>query len=365
MRFAISQAVFQLVGVPSRGRTRLFPTTSRLTIGCRPVSVQRMRPFIEYGRTDLYRTNVTFASQHTITIYSTNPSSISALRPPDRKPQPQEEEVVLKTMWDRITDATSVGVAWSILIHTFFLIAMALVILPSVGDDGGVAVDVTDADNDVTTFDNIADLKFETAGAADSSMEEVALVSPDPADIPLAVATIAKPKAATESSGAGQGKTEGEGKGAPRLRAPKNAVRRGRFSAWTIPISQYRGDNPSPGDSPRPGQHYHIVIQLELPESLRRYSVGDLTGSVVGTDGYRLQLPNRTYFFNDEGNLEQATARRRLPIVDRKVQILVHVPGAKYAAVKDKIAVSSRRLVESQTIELVFKQDDNLKPFFK
>lgn len=279
--------------------------------------------------------------------------SVPVIIPPIR---PDDLEEAPKSLWDRITDATSLGLAWSVLIHTILLIAMAVIILPSVGTGEVVAIVATDADDAVTTFDNLIDVSFDSAAAEAAESQEAVEIVPDEADIPLPVNTLVEKKAVeSKAEGAGSGKTAGEGQGAPRLRAPANAVRRGRFAAWTIPIKQPGFPDPKPGDSPRPGQSYNIVIQLQLPENVTRYSAGDLTGSVVGTDGYRLRLPNRTYFYNEDGNLIEANSRRRLPIVENTVQIFVHVPAAKYEAVKDTIRVESRRLAESQVLELVFE----------
>ena len=168
---------------------------------------------------------------------------------------------------------------------------------------------------------------------------------------------MAAPSAAKKSvtDGAGQGNGRGDASGdgeGRRLKAPSNAVAEGRFTAWTIPIKQRAGEKPKPGDSPRAGQAYHIVIELELPKTLRRYSVNDLVGVVVGTDNYHLELPRQTFYYLN-GKLRPVRRGSRLPIVDNRVQVLVFVPGAE-RQVRDRIRLASRRLAESQQIDLVF-----------
>lgn len=260
-----------------------------------------------------------------------------------------------RTFWERVTDVVSVGFAWSMLIHALLLICFALIMMPQLAERRGFVVFATEASDSVSKFDSVADISLEESGAEESTTEETLELITQPTDGLLPISAVVEKKSTTEKTGSGKGDTQGDGKGGRKLRAPANAVRRGSFSAWTVPIAQYRGETPKPGDSPRPGQHYHIVIQLQLPKGMTRYRVSDLTGSVEGTDKYRLQLPNRTFYFNDEGRLEEADSRTYIPVIDDVVQILVHVPGAKFAAVKDTINLSSRRLAEKQELELVFE----------
>ena len=267
---------------------------------------------------------------------------------------PEEPE---KGFWERVTDVTSVGFAWSMLLHVILLVAMAFVVMPGLTERKGFVVVATDASDDVTTFDSLVDVSFDDSGATESTTEETVELITEATDTPLPLASVVEAKAPSATNGQGDGNSEGSGSGGVRLKAPTNAVRMGSFTAWTKPIRQFRGEEPKAGDSPRPGQSYHIYIQLQLPETMRTYRVGDITGAVVGTDGYRLQLPNRTFFFNNEGRIEEATARKRIPVVDSTVTLLVHIPAAKFEAVRDKITVKSRKLAESQTLELIFTSE--------
>ena len=148
---------------------------------------------------------------------------------------------------------------------------------------------------------------------------------------------------------------------------PKNAVRAGSFAAWTTPVYDSRfprpfgAPDPQPGDSPRPLQKYWITIQLEVPEGRKRYSIGDLSGEVIGTDGYRQKIPDGTYSLGEDGKLVPIRSGRRVPVVDGVIQIVVVVPGAR-EMVKDTIVVKSKLLKEEQKLELVF-QDSGDRDF--
>jgi hypothetical protein len=84
------------------------------------------------------------------------------------------------------------------------------------------------------------------------------------------------------NSGTGTAMTKGAGNGGG---APKNAVTKGSFTAWTVP------------EDPEPGQDYVIVIEIKLPEKVRRYPLKDLSGMVVGTDGWRQAIPGKSQGF--------------------------------------------------------------------
>jgi hypothetical protein len=127
------------------------------------------------------------------------------------------------------------------------------------------------------------------------------------------------------SGGAGGG--TGSGRRKP---AGKNAVTEGSFTVWTIP------------DDPLPGEDYVIVIEIKLPEKVHRYPRSDLSGHVVGTDGWRQPLP---------GN--GSPLQQYLPIEEHVVQLQVAVPGGG-RRVEDTVKVRSRLLKEEQTLKIVF-----------
>jgi hypothetical protein len=108
---------------------------------------------------------------------------------------------------------------------------------------------------------------------------------------------------------------------------PTYAVTKGSFSVWTDPRD------------PKPDVNYHIVIQFRLPRNVETYRGSDLSGMVIGTDGYKQVIRlNRTETF---------------PVHDGSVQVRIFVPGGD-RLVRDTIRVESKLLREKQVIEIVF-----------
>jgi hypothetical protein len=141
---------------------------------------------------------------------------------------------------------------------------------------------------------------------------------------------------------------------------PPNAVRAGSFAAWVTPLPQQKttgkqGADPDqgPGDAPRPGQAYLITIQINVPEGMERYPLRDLSGEVVGSDGYRQKLPDRAFVLTEEGTLSRPSQPSVRVTHAGVVQIAIRVPGA-HALVQDTIEISSKMLNEQQTLKLVF-----------
>jgi len=127
------------------------------------------------------------------------------------------------------------------------------------------------------------------------------------------------------------------------------AVTRGSFTAFTIPAA------------PQPRQAYSIVIEVKLPDDVKKYRVSDLSGKVKGTDGYEQKLPydNRTPGASGYpvpgGGIKRLETSTMLDVVKNKVQIVIRVPGGA-RLVKDVITIRSRRLKEDQELELIFGQ---------
>ncbi|MEQ9412138.1 MAG: hypothetical protein RIK87_30790 [Fuerstiella sp.] len=109
--------------------------------------------------------------------------------------------------------------------------------------------------------------------------------------------------------------------------APPLAVSEGSFSVWTEP------------SHPVAGQPYHIVIQVRLPDSIRKYDLSDLQGVVVGSDGYRKPIP---------GSL-----RGSLPIDNGYARFVVPIVSAD-VNVRDTVFIRSRLLKETQKLVLQF-----------
>lgn len=124
------------------------------------------------------------------------------------------------------------------------------------------------------------------------------------------------------------------------------AVTKGSFTAWTDPAH------------PKPGDFYQIIIEMRLPDRLNRYRLTDLSGRVVGTDGYTQRLPydqRKPNAARVTGGAEPETVKRNtaVELIGNKLQLAIKVPGAP-RLVKDRIFIKSRRLHEDQEIVLVF-----------
>lgn len=73
--------------------------------------------------------------------------------------------------------------------------------------------------------------------------------------------------------------------------APANAITRGSFTVWTEPRD------------PQPGQSYQIFIEVRLPASLSTYAQTDLSGTIVGSDGYEQSISDDNSGCNIDADL--------------------------------------------------------------
>ena len=129
------------------------------------------------------------------------------------------------------------------------------------------------------------------------------------------------------------------------------AVTKGSFTAWTSP------------ENPQPNQNYKIIIEMRLPNDVKRFRLSDLSGTVKGSDTFERRIPfdrrprfKSTSFYTDEDNKLQAiTGRDTVTVRENKIQMVVLIPGGA-DEVRDMIQISSRRLREKQELELVFGQ---------
>ena len=127
--------------------------------------------------------------------------------------------------------------------------------------------------------------------------------------------------------GQGHGQGRGNGRGDGTGGRPGYAVSAGSFSVWTEP------------KNPDPGEPYKIIIQIRLPDGTERYSVADLDGVVVGSDGYQKLVPG--------------TVRGFLPIQDGQVKFEVHIVSADQD-VEDTVFIRSKLLREAQRLRIQF-----------
>lgn len=137
---------------------------------------------------------------------------------------------------------------------------------------------------------------------------------------------------------------------------PKNAVQAGSFAAWWTPKVERYGEKVEPGQLPREGQDYRIYVQVLVPKEHKRYKVDDLSGEIVGSDGYRQPIPDRAWTVDDKGNLVRAVgANRYLNIRNGVAEIVFKVEAASKAGVRDTILIRSRLLEEEQQMTLEFQ----------
>lgn len=101
-------------------------------------------------------------------------------------------------------------------------------------------------------------------------------------------------------------------------------VKKGSFTAWTVP------------EDPQPGEDYKIIIQVSYKNKNQKLTPDDITGSVIGTDKYRLMI-----------------SRTTSEIIPDARQVVVYIPGAA-ARVRDTIRVYSATLRENQRLEITF-----------
>ncbi len=279
-------------------------------------------------------------------------------RVPDGRLQPQSAEEPTLSLRERvrrwITGEQGAGYGISLVVHLFLLAILAIAGFKTL-EQGPIFTTVVSApfqDGAVGDFLNMElGEPLEAAGGGGIDAFE----PPDPLATKIgSIANIVR-----GGSGGGTGGGDGDGVGAGvaagmRQFAPGNAVRKGSFAAWTTPIAERYGEKPEPGDSPRPGQPYLITIQLEVPRGRKTYLLKDLSGEVVGTDGYRQKIPDKAFVLSKDGKLTRPQTTIR--VVDGTVQIVIRVPGAQ-ALVKDTIEVASKLLKEEQTLELVFESN--------
>ncbi len=264
---------------------------------------------------------------------------------------PDEETPLKERIAGWLRTAAAAGYGLSLLLHGLLILVMALWFFPQIKEAMSITTVVQSDAEELQPFDAMDDIHLEApAGSEDVLVPQLTEVIED-ANLNVLETKFLQDVTAADTQG--DGGSSGVGSGGFRLLEPKNAVKAGSFTAWTIPIAENFGEKTTAGDNPRPGQDYHIVIQVKVPTKRNSYSIADLSGKVVGTDGYVQPIPSQAFFQDEDGRMIRAKLGRRLPIVEGVVQIIIRVPGAE-ALVKDTIRIKSKLLKENQTLELIF-----------
>lgn len=242
---------------------------------------------------------------------------------------PEDDNSFKGMVLEWIYSSAATGVMISFCVHSVLLGILAILMIsnPHLRRSLDIFGEMGDENQEV------AELELDSLEAVDPGQEAAPLEFADVTQM------ISVEKAAFDPSdtiqglpgGTGQGNGDGSGVGdaiaVPAIKVPGYAVTKGSFSAWTEPRD------------PMPTVSYEIVIQFRLPDKVNTYRGSDLTGMVIGTDGYKQVIR----FKRDE----------TFTVVDGIVQVRIRVPGAD-RLVRDTIRVESKVLREKQTIEIEF-----------
>ena len=257
---------------------------------------------------------------------------------PFNPPRPWKRVIV----W--LAGAVSLGYGLSLVLHLAMLAAFAIV--PWIVDRGGPTLS-TELGATEDGSENLLDTRsFDVSTGMTGVETPVAVVEPLPIELTepeLQVASAIAPAVQGVADGDGQSDSSSEGAGHDAtFELPKggNVVHQGSFAAWTVPAD------------PRVGQDYQIVVEVEIPSHTQQYGRSDLTGQLVGTDGYRVMIPDGREY-NGLGWVRP----RRQPAFRRsgnKARIVFFVRGSQSALVRDTIQIRSRLLNEHQSMQIVF-----------
>lgn len=222
----------------------------------------------------------------------------------------------------------AVGYGVSLMVHFAILLILSMVFFTIDQLDKRMVINATEGEKDVLPVETI-DTRLDVAGGNEQQTPPQFQVVQTPISEMAApeFPEFADPSSAAGGAGSGDSSGDGSGQGGLNIRVGNNAVTKGSFTAWTVP------------EDPAPGQNYMIMIRIKLPDKVRRYPRRDLSGMVVGTDGYRQPIPGST--------------RGYLPTKDRESLLTIPVPGAQ-RLVEDSIEIRSKLLDEKQSLKIVF-----------
>lgn len=261
-------------------------------------------------------------------------------------PEPAGSPIRRLSLW--IAGSTAVGYLVSLVAHSLILVVCSLVVL-HFGKDVGSGTVSTQLGVPGEAGDEFLDTRsFEISAGNEGLEEPVTVAEPVPLDAPthelgIANAFDVKSLGAPDGTGEDDKQIEGSGTGddgAFELPAGGNAVREGSFAAWTVP------------EDPRVGEDYRIVIEVTLPSDTERYARNDLSGQLIGTDGYKVAIPD-----GREWNGQGWTRPMRTPAFRRsgdKARVVFFIRGAHQSFIRDTILIRSKLLEESQKLQITF-----------
>ena len=256
---------------------------------------------------------------------------IIAHEPPPQPAEPFEFSLkgISKAAKRWFLSAVAAGYGISLLFHCALLIAMSLYYFSDYVQENYIESSIA-SDEESMVFDDVMDVRIDMPAGdlATSESLETAMnmeLSPNAANQVVTGVEDSVDSLFNEGGDSGNG-------GASFL-VPKNAkiFTKGSFTAWTEP------------NDPGPNEDYSIVITVRLPDRVKRYRATDLSGQVVGTDGYKQKIPGPEY---RRGSVY-------LPVVDRHAQLIIEVPGGG-PRVQDTIEIRSTTLKEEQKLVIEF-----------
>lgn len=246
------------------------------------------------------------------------------------------------------------GFAMSFLLHVALLLGMTLIVFVQ-WDEGRplpITVSTLAAESqvdDVVPIEVVSDRVEATLPEAGGGLSASSLIEPS-----LRTPYTVLPLQPSTKSGAGPDRGSKQPFGSD-WELPPNAVQAGSFAAWWIPKVERYGEQVAPGQLPRVGQAYRIYVQIRVPDDRRTLRVQDLSGEIIGTDGYKQLIPDRAWVTDEQGELVRAVGNRSsLPVRGGLVEVVFKVDAAGQAGVRDTIRIRSRILNEEQTLTLEF-----------
>ena len=256
----------------------------------------------------------------------------------------ESEESFRVRLMKWLAGGAALGYGVSLLVHLLLLSTFSLVIihLSDAGSNISTTVGISDGEGE-EVLDTRA---FEISAGSEPVAEVAPVIEPiavETPDINLDIATAIAPDLTGAADGAGVDDKTAPGAGNDAVfQLPKGgkAIQQGSFAAWTIPAD------------PRPGQDYVIVVEVTLPDKTDRYVRSDLAGQLIGTDGYKVKIPD-----GSEWNGTGWMRPRRMPMFHRegtKARIVFFIRGAQQALVRDTILIRSNLLDEQQKLQIVF-----------
>lgn len=272
------------------------------------------------------------------------PSIMSAVTKPRRQPKPPATDAAVPKpavdvkananlpWYERVVSRQGwIGMGVSFLVHTTILLVLAFIVVSTASRES-ISVMGMFGDSDEYGGDVVLDTTL-PIDPGDSSPLTMADMSQSLESLPdvSGVAGALEENIRVGFGGSGGdghgGSGDGIGVAAPTLRIPSHAQTKGSFSAWTDPRD------------PKPNENYSIVIQIRLPEKIKKYRGSDLTGMVTGTDRYKQTIRFRY--------------SEQFPVENGLVEIRIPVPGGALR-VRDTIRIESKLLKEKQTFEIEF-----------